>query len=160
VLAGLHVPQGSARDLTIQLQPSELGGLQVRITRGLDGTAAITLQADRPDTLLALQSDSSHLHQALDRAGLPSEGRSLNFQLASAAPGHTAATGDAGYASAAAGGQGGFGAGPDGSSGGGANRQASQQHAHAAPLAPDAAPAPQAEAAPAIKRTDSLNITA
>jgi flagellar hook-length control protein FliK len=149
VLAALHVPQGNARDITIQLQPSELGGVQVRIAHGLDGTATVTLQAERPDTLHALQLDASHLHQALDRAGLPSEGRSVNFQL-----GHAAESGGA------AGGSG-FGPGPDGSAGGGANRQAGQQqHARAAAAVAQAQPIPAAEAAPSALRTDSLNITA
>jgi hypothetical protein len=149
ILTSVHVPLGSTKDITIQLQPGSLGGVQVRIARGPDGAATITLQADRADTLHALQLDAGHLHQALDRAGLPTEGRSLSFQL-----GHGTEQGTA------TAGSGGFNPGPDNFSGGGANRQLGQPQSRTTTPAPQSTPSSQTEAAPSTARADGLNITA
>ena len=82
----IHIAAGSSGQITIHLQPAELGAVQVRIERGHAGTATITVQVERADTLHALQVDLPHLHQALDRAGVPAEARQVTVELAQAPP--------------------------------------------------------------------------
>ncbi len=80
-LATIHAtPEGSSQ-LRIVLNPAELGSVQVRITRTHDGVSSVSVAVERPETLRSLQTDLSHLHQALDRAGLP-EQRSIVLHLA------------------------------------------------------------------------------
>ena len=67
---------------TIQITPVELGRVDIRIERTLDGPAKIQLVAERPETLSRLVHDQSHLHQALDLAGLAPSGRTIEFSLA------------------------------------------------------------------------------
>jgi hypothetical protein len=152
-LAAIHVTAGSARDITIHLQPGTLGAVQVRIARAEDGTASVTLQAEKPDTLHALQQDAAHLHQALDRAGLPSAGRQVTYELATGL--------------SAPGGQGSAGAGLSNGSGFGGNGASANQNGQsgrggqAAPsfATADPTPAPdQPRTAP--WRAAGLNITA
>jgi flagellar hook-length control protein FliK len=157
----LHVAPGTARDITIHLQPGTLGAVQVRIERGQDGAATITLQADKPDTLHALQLDAAHLHQALDRAGLPTAGRQMSFELA---PQSTAGSVSGGGGGDQGGGQGG-GQGTTGqghaSHGGTGQRGHPQGAAPAAPLtATDAAAIPAGISAAAGIASASINITA
>jgi flagellar hook-length control protein FliK len=83
----VHITAATARDITIHLQPGTLGGVQVRIERAADGAATVTLQVEKAETLHALQMDATHLHQALDRAGLPAAGRQMSFELAQPAAG-------------------------------------------------------------------------
>ncbi len=94
-LSAMHLSGAGARQITIHLTPGTLGAVQVRIERGTDGAATITLQAEKAETLHALQQDSAHLHEALDRAGLPSAGRQVSYELAQnqASAGAASATG-------------------------------------------------------------------
>ena len=78
---GAATSGASAGPITINLHPGSLGAVQVRIERDADGAANITLQAEKPETLRVLQQDSAHLHQALDRAGVFSDGRTFVFEL-------------------------------------------------------------------------------
>ena len=80
-LASLHVGADGNSKLTIRLDPAELGGVQVQISRGQDGASTISVAVERLDTLRAMQADLTHLHLALDRAGIP-EQRSLTLHLA------------------------------------------------------------------------------
>jgi flagellar hook-length control protein FliK len=81
----VHIAPGASGNVTIQLQPAELGAVQVRIERAHDGTATVTVQVEKPETLHSMQQDMPRLHQALDRAGLPSESRQVTLHLAPAA---------------------------------------------------------------------------
>jgi hypothetical protein len=102
----------------------------VRIERGTDGAATITLQAEKAETLRALQQDSAHLHEALDRAGLPSAGRQVSYELAQTqANAGSTSLADAGSASLSGAGLGQ--GGNQGGDGSGANgqRQAAQPQA-------------------------------
>jgi flagellar hook-length control protein FliK len=72
----------TGRQITLQLNPDELGQVTIHIERAADGTATIQVVAERPETLKLLQADQPQLHQALDDAGLPPDGRSLNLSLA------------------------------------------------------------------------------
>ena len=73
---------GAPHVLTIRLDPVELGRVQVRIEQAADGPARVSLVAERPQTLQLLQQDQPQLHRALDLAGVPAEGRVIQFQLA------------------------------------------------------------------------------
>ena len=65
----------------IRLDPAELGHVQIRIDRPADGPAHVVLAVERSDTLMLLLQDRPHLNQALDAAGVPPEGRTLQFDL-------------------------------------------------------------------------------
>ncbi len=97
-------PSGSA--VTLRLDPAGLGHVQVRIERDASGAATVQVTAEHPETLRLLLADQPQLHRALDSAGLPGQGRSLDFTLAPP---------DAGFAANAGGG--------GTSDGGGASRQ-------------------------------------
>jgi hypothetical protein len=80
------------RQLVMRLDPPELGRVQIVIAQPKDGPAAVVLTVDRPETLLLVLRDQPGLHQALDRAGVAADGRTVNFELApvrtDAQPGH------------------------------------------------------------------------
>jgi len=84
-VAGVHVAAGGQGQITIHLQPGDLGAVQVKIERGADGSSTVTVQVEKADTLQIMQQDISHLHQALDRAGVPSDQRQVTLHLASPA---------------------------------------------------------------------------
>jgi len=90
-VASAAAQPNAAQHLTIQLDPGELGRVQVHIERTPDGPARVELVVERPDTLLMLLRDQPQLHRALDLAGVPAADRTLQFQLAPAAanPGTT-----------------------------------------------------------------------
>ena len=75
-----HTANGG--QLTLQLNPNELGRVHIQIERAADGTANVQVTADRPETLQLLVADQAQLHHALDNAGLPQEGRTLSLNLA------------------------------------------------------------------------------
>jgi flagellar hook-length control protein FliK len=70
--------------LTLRLDPVELGHVQIHIERPKDGPATVALTVERPETLLLLLRDQTQLHQALDQAGVPADGRAVSFHLAPA----------------------------------------------------------------------------
>lgn len=74
---------GGDRQLTIRLDPPQLGQVQVAISQPRSGAVtAVTLTVERPETLLMVLRDEPALHRALDRAGVPADGRTVTFQLA------------------------------------------------------------------------------
>jgi len=104
----------SGQQITIRLAPAELGRVDVRIDRADDGTASVQVLVERPETLKLLQADQPLLNQALDKAGVPQEGRSLSLSLALPDPGGSGA------------GAGSFGGGLAGGQSGGARQPPSQ----------------------------------
>jgi flagellar hook-length control protein FliK len=70
------------QSVTVSLQPPELGQVQIRIDRSVDGATRVDITAERPETLQLLQRDQPRLEQVLNQAGLPADGRSVNFQVA------------------------------------------------------------------------------
>jgi hypothetical protein len=66
---------------TMQLEPAELGRLEVRMRFGRDGGIRAHLIADKPETLSMLQNDSAQLHRILQQAGLDADDGSLSFDL-------------------------------------------------------------------------------
>ena len=106
----------SGGQMTLRLNPGELGHVQVQIERAADGTASVHITAERPETLQLLVADQAQLHRTLDSAGVPHEGRTLSLAL-----GNPELGGDSSGA-AAGGSSGSFG---DAQSGGQQNRPSS-----------------------------------
>lgn len=71
---------GSSK-IHIQLQPEELGKLDIRLNVGADGKTGVVITADNKNTLDTLQRDSSGLQRALSDAGLSTDSGSLSFNL-------------------------------------------------------------------------------
>ena len=67
--------------LTIQLEPLDLGKIEVRLDFGSEGRVHASITADKVDTLDLLQRDSRSLERALQSAGLQTDAGSLNFNL-------------------------------------------------------------------------------
>jgi hypothetical protein len=81
-----HAPDGAQR-LTMKLQPPELGQVQIRIDRPADDAPArIAITVERPETLQLLLRDQPQLQRALDLAGVPAEGRTISFHVATPEP--------------------------------------------------------------------------
>ncbi|MCB1530678.1 MAG: flagellar hook-length control protein FliK [Rhodospirillales bacterium] len=76
--------EGSAKTMTIQLDPPELGRVNVRLEFGHENSVRAHLLVEKPETYLMLQRDSALLNQALQNAGLDTDGSGggLDFELA------------------------------------------------------------------------------
>jgi flagellar hook-length control protein FliK len=82
LVALTHAPDGAQR-MTLRLQPSELGHVEIRIDRPADGPARVEITVEHPETLTLLLRDQPQLQRALDQAGVPPDGRSVTFHVAS-----------------------------------------------------------------------------
>ena len=85
IAAGLQTLSRMAdgnRQLVMRLDPAELGRVQIAIDQPKDGPASVVLTVERPETLLLVLRDQTGLHQALERAGVAADGRTINIQLA------------------------------------------------------------------------------
>ncbi|WP_171034285.1 flagellar hook-length control protein FliK [Lichenicoccus roseus] len=151
-LVALAIERNGASTLTVSLNPRDLGEVQVHLVRAQDGTASLTVTADRAETLQQLALNAHHLHAALDAANVPATHRIVSFSLSgSPQPGST--TDDRGAA-------------PDSRSGGGdpqqrQSRQNTTGSAYAGP--PSATAGSLAAGADTVGRrwmTAGLNITA
>jgi flagellar hook-length control protein FliK len=80
-----HAPDGAQR-LTVRLEPPELGHVQVRIDRLPEAPARVEITVEKAETLTLLLRDQPQLQRALDQAGVPAEGRSITFHVASLEP--------------------------------------------------------------------------
>ncbi len=88
--------EAGGQQVTVRLNPAELGMVQVRVDRDAAGVASVSVTAERPETLQTLVRDQAQLHRVLDAAGVPSVGRTLTFSLAADTQvAATAATGPA-----------------------------------------------------------------
>jgi flagellar hook-length control protein FliK len=67
--------------ITIQLDPVELGKLDIKLQVASDGRTQVVVTADNKDTLTMLQKDSAGLERALSDAGLKADSGSLSFNL-------------------------------------------------------------------------------
>jgi flagellar hook-length control protein FliK len=82
VAINLHQAIKSGTDhIQIQLQPADLGTIDVKLNVNHDGRVTVVVSADRSDTLNLLQQDASGLTQALRDAGLQADNSSLSFNL-------------------------------------------------------------------------------
>jgi hypothetical protein len=161
-LVFLGSSQGT-HQLTVRLDPPELGRLQIRLTQTHDGPPQVTVTAERQQTLDLLHRDQASLHRALDQAGVTRDGRELSFQLAvphanlraaGAAPTDTTSTWSQ-QASASANFAGSGGGAPR--DGGGQGQPTSSWHAGASTVAADGT---LSAADPARRRSSALDITA
>ena len=72
---------GGLDKIKIQLNPSELGKVEVRLEFGSDGGVRGTVIVDKPETMDLLQRDAKQLERALHDAGFKTGGDSLDFQM-------------------------------------------------------------------------------
>lgn len=74
--------KGEGRSITLQLDPPELGRVEVRMEFGKDKSVKAHLVVEKPETYLMLQRDAAALERALQNAGLETDSDSLNYQMA------------------------------------------------------------------------------
>lgn len=67
--------------IMIQLQPEELGRIDVRLDMHADGRAHIVFTVDKADTFEQLQRDARVLEKALQEAGVQADAGSMEFNL-------------------------------------------------------------------------------
>ncbi len=83
-MVNLQIQRNAAAKIdtfTLQLDPAELGRLDIQLKFDHDGGVKAHLTADRPETLAMLQRDSSQLEKMLQQAGLDIDGSGLSFDL-------------------------------------------------------------------------------
>lgn len=68
--------------ITLQLDPPELGRVEVKMSVGKDHAAKVVLTIEKPETFAMLQRDAHTLERALADAGLNPDGSGLEFSLA------------------------------------------------------------------------------
>ncbi len=67
--------------MSFQLEPADLGRLDVKLTFSKDGSVKAHMTVDKPETLALLQKDASHLQNALKQSGLQTDENALSFDL-------------------------------------------------------------------------------
>lgn len=72
----------SEQTLSIQLDPPELGRIQVQLSLEKGEAMKVRVLAEHKDTLELLQRDSHTLKASLEQAGIQTDGSSLSFDLA------------------------------------------------------------------------------
>lgn len=72
---------GDDNIMTLQLDPPELGNVNIRLQFGKDKTVKAIISSEKPETHLMLQRDAYALERALQSAGLETSADSLSFQL-------------------------------------------------------------------------------
>jgi flagellar hook-length control protein FliK len=65
----------------IRLDPADLGRIDVRVQIDQNGQVTSHLTVEKPETLSMLQQDAPQLQQALNDAGLKTDGGGLQFSL-------------------------------------------------------------------------------
>lgn len=76
--------------MTLQLEPADLGLLDIRLTFDKKGGIRAHLTVDKPETLTLLQKDSHHLEKVLQQSGLDLDENALSFDLRDQRPKHDA----------------------------------------------------------------------
>ena len=74
------IPQGIDR-FSLQLQPADLGVVEIQLDIERNGQVSATITAERPETLELLQRDSRILERSLSDNGLKLSNDGLNFAL-------------------------------------------------------------------------------
>ncbi len=67
--------------LTIQLDPAELGRVEVKMLRAQDGQTQISFTVDKPETFDSLSRDARMLERSLQEAGIKADTGSMQFNL-------------------------------------------------------------------------------
>ena len=78
--------QAGSQRVVVQLHPLDLGRIEISVERIAAGGTHVTLRAERPETLQALQRDQAEIGRALDRAGIPAERRTVTLAAAESSP--------------------------------------------------------------------------
>lgn len=73
----------ASQELTVQLDPPELGRMQVQLSLEKDGVMKVHLLTEKQETLNLFQRDAHALKSALDNAGIKIDSASLTFDMAS-----------------------------------------------------------------------------
>jgi hypothetical protein len=72
---------GESKNITIKLDPPDLGRVEIRFEFGKDKTVKANVLIEKPETHLMLQRDAHLLERALQDAGLETDENSLSFEL-------------------------------------------------------------------------------
>lgn len=67
--------------ITMQLEPADLGRVEVRMEMGLDGRTQLHFTVDKAETLDALARDARSLERSLQEAGIKADAGSMQFNL-------------------------------------------------------------------------------
>ena len=67
--------------MTLQLEPADLGRLDIKLKFDKEGGVKAHLSVDKPETLALLQRDSHHLEKILQQTGLDFDENALSFDL-------------------------------------------------------------------------------
>lgn len=70
-----------ADKITIQLDPADLGRVEVKLHAASDGTTQIQFTIDKPETFDSLSRDARHLERTLQEAGIKADTGSMQFNL-------------------------------------------------------------------------------
>lgn len=82
VKVSIHQAKDTGMDrVTIQLDPVELGRVEVNLQRGSDGHSQITFTVDKPETFDQLSRDARLLERSLQEAGIKADAGSMQFNL-------------------------------------------------------------------------------
>ena len=73
--------QNQIERMSMQLEPAELGRVNIELKMGDDGVLKAHIMTDKMDTLHALQKDSTALHKAFQDAGLDMGSENFTFDL-------------------------------------------------------------------------------
>ena len=73
----------ASQELTVQLDPPELGRMLVQLSLEKDGVMKVHLLTENQETLNLFQRDAHALKSALDNAGIKIDSSSLTFDMAS-----------------------------------------------------------------------------
>ena len=73
---------GDTSEMTIQMDPPELGRVLAKLQFGKDKTVKAVLMVEKPETYTMLIRDAASLERALQNAGLTTDSASLSFELA------------------------------------------------------------------------------
>jgi len=73
--------EAQMENIRIQLQPLNLGSVDIEMSFGEDGSVKANLVVEKPETLALLQKDASSLEESLKQAGLDLDHDSLSFDL-------------------------------------------------------------------------------
>ncbi|MFN3700216.1 MAG: flagellar hook-length control protein FliK [Alphaproteobacteria bacterium] len=72
---------GETRNITLLLDPPELGRVEVKMSFGKDSAIKAVLTIEKAETFVMLQRDAQILERALQEAGLETDENSLSFNL-------------------------------------------------------------------------------
>ena len=73
---------GDNQSITLQLDPPDLGRVEVKLEFGHDKAVKAHLVVEKPETLMLLQRDANALERALQDSGLEADQNSLSFEMA------------------------------------------------------------------------------